>query len=67
MAQRRVELGAYGFAGQYQQSPSPRTGGLFERRWWAFYDDLPTGVDAGIQSWDLSVKGGPGHCQSKSA
>ena len=46
MAQRRVELGAYGFAGQYQQSPSPRTGGLFERRWWAFYDDLPTGVDA---------------------
>ena len=61
MAQRRVELGAYGFAGQYQQSPSPRTGGLFERRWWAFYDDLPTGVDAGIQSWDLSVKGGPGH------
>ena len=61
MAQRRVELGAYGFAGQYQQSPSPRTGGLFERGWWAFYDDLPTGVDAGIQSWDLSVKGGPGH------
>ena len=61
MAQRTVELGAYGFAGQYQQSPSPRTGGLFERRWWAFYDDLPTGVDAGIQSWDLSVKGGPGH------
>ena len=41
MAQRRVELGAYGFAGQYQQSPSPRTGGLFERGWWAFYDDLP--------------------------
>ena len=48
MAQRRVELGAYGFAGQHQQSPSPRTGGLFERDWWAFYDDLPTGVDAGI-------------------
>ena len=61
MAQRRVELGAYGFAGQYQQSPSPRTGGLFERRWWAFYDDLPTDVDAWIQSWDLAVKGGPGH------
>ena len=61
MAQRRVELGAYGFAGQYQQSPSPHTGGLFERGWWAFYDDLPTGVDEWIQSWDLSVKGGPGH------
>ena len=33
IAQRKTELGAYGFAGQYQQSPSPRSGGMFKRDW----------------------------------
>ena len=32
-----------------------------QRNWWAVYDDLPTDVDAWIQSWDLSVKGGLEH------
>ena len=58
IAQRKTELGAYGFAGQYQQSPSPRSGGIFKRDWWSFYDELQTTLDESAQSWDLAVKGG---------
>ena len=61
IAQRRLELGPYGFAGQYQQSPSPHSGGLFKRDYWPFYDDLPSNIEEVVQSWDLSVKGGAGH------
>lgn len=30
-------LGPYGFAGQYQQAPSPRGGGIFKREWWQLW------------------------------
>ena len=58
--QRRV-LGSYGFAGQYQQSPVPREGGMFKPEWWRFWDQLPTRFDDITLSWDLSFKGGEGH------
>lgn len=29
-----VTLGPFAFAGQYQQSPEPRGGGIFKREWW---------------------------------
>ena len=32
-------LGPYGYAGQFQQSPSPRGGGIVKREWWQLYDD----------------------------
>ncbi len=32
-------LGPYGYAGQFQQSPSPRGGGIVKRDWWVLYDD----------------------------
>jgi hypothetical protein len=31
------ELGQYAFAGQYQQSPMPRKGGIIKREYWQFY------------------------------
>jgi hypothetical protein len=31
------ELGHYAFAGQYQQSPVPRKGGIFKREYWQPY------------------------------
>jgi hypothetical protein len=31
------ELGQYAFAGQYQQTPTPRKGGIFKREYWQFY------------------------------
>lgn len=30
-------LGPYGYAGQYQQAPSPRGGGIFKRDWWQLW------------------------------
>jgi predicted phage terminase large subunit-like protein len=52
--QRRL-LGSYGFAGQYQQEPVPRTGGMFPREWWRYYDRVPPGTRV-LQSWDLAFK-----------
>jgi len=57
LAAQKVALGAYAYAGQYQQQPSPRGGGLFKREWWRFYDELPR-LDRQAQSWDLAFKDG---------
>lgn len=58
IAGQKTMLGAYGFAGQYQQRPTPRGGGMFKRDWWQFYDELPAGLEELAQSWDLAFKGG---------
>lgn len=34
-------LGSYASAGQLQQRPAPRGGGLFKTQWWKYYDTLP--------------------------
>src|SRR5215467_6660403 len=36
--QLEIDLGPYAFAGQYQQAPAPRGGGLFKSEWWQLYD-----------------------------
>lgn len=33
----KAELGEYGFAGQYQQRPSPAGGGILKRHWWKYW------------------------------
>lgn len=48
-------LGSYGTAGQMQQLPSPRGGGIFQRAHWKFYKSLPE-LDEVIGSWDLKFK-----------
>lgn len=52
-------LGSYGYAGQYQQAPSPLGGGMIKESWWKYYDlhqlDL-TRMDQWIQSWDMNFK-----------
>jgi predicted phage terminase large subunit-like protein len=32
------DMGPYAWAGQYQQSPSPRGGGIFKREWWQLWE-----------------------------
>jgi hypothetical protein len=59
--EQRRRLGSYGFAGQYQQQPVPREGGMFKPDWWRHWDQLPSRFDEVIQSWDLSFKGGDRH------
>ena len=34
----KIALGPYAYAGQYQQSPSPRGGGIFKRDWWQLWE-----------------------------
>jgi predicted phage terminase large subunit-like protein len=34
----RTEKGPYAWSGQYQQSPTPRGGGIFQRAWWQLWD-----------------------------
>jgi len=34
----KIALGPYAYAGQYQQSPSPRGGGIFKRDWWGTWE-----------------------------
>lgn len=38
MAQTKAEIGPYGFAAQYQQSPIPRGEGIFKREWWQLWE-----------------------------
>lgn len=33
----KTVLGPYGYAGQYQQAPTPRGGGIFKRDWWKLW------------------------------
>jgi len=68
---QKTALGSYGFAGQYQQEPSPREGGIFKRHYWQRYNHLPTKVienggisqevldfDEIVDFWDMNFKEG---------
>ena len=47
------DLGSYGAAGQLQQRPSPRSGGMFDRTWWNYVDRIPKGGRK-VRAWDLA-------------
>ncbi len=34
----QVDIGPYAVAGQYEQSPTPRGGGIFRREWWQLWE-----------------------------
>jgi len=36
-----IKLGAFGSAGQLQQRPTPRGGGLFRKEWLQYYEEMP--------------------------
>ncbi len=38
MERTQQEVGPYAWASQYQQSPAPRGGGIFERLWWQLWE-----------------------------
>lgn len=39
VAKLEHELGPYAFAGQFQQNPTPRGGGIIKKDWWQLWDD----------------------------
>lgn len=54
----RQTVGEYNFAGQYQQAPAPREGGLVKRAWFQHYlpAERPERFDTVLQSWDTANK-----------
>ena len=54
VAQLESDLGSYGAAGQLQQRPAPRSGGMFDRQWWRIVEAAPAG-GATVRGWDLAA------------
>lgn len=53
---QKINLGSYGFAGQYLQEPSPAGGAIFKRSWFKFWKVLPAKFDEIILSFDMAFK-----------
>lgn len=58
------ELGSYAYGGQYQQNPTPASGGIIKREFWkGFFDPDSQEFLKGIHDrrivWDCTFKGGP--------
>ena len=51
-------LGSYAAAGQLQQRPSPKGGGILKASWWVPWEkeDLPDNIEYVIQSWDTAFE-----------
>ncbi|MGO1121225.1 phage terminase large subunit [Rhodovibrionaceae bacterium A322] len=54
VAELKDTLGEYAAAGQLQQRPVPRQGGLFQRHWFSFVEAVPAGADR-VRHWDLAA------------
>jgi predicted phage terminase large subunit-like protein len=52
----KIPMGSYAVAGQFQQRPVPREGGLFKREWFAgqFVGSAPEGT-RWVRHWDLAA------------
>jgi predicted phage terminase large subunit-like protein len=49
-------LGSYGYAGQYQQRPSPEGGGIIKKAWFKWWKDtVPPQIDFVVQSFDTAL------------
>jgi predicted phage terminase large subunit-like protein len=47
-------MGSYASAGQLQQRPAPRGGGMFKREWFTIVDAAPAGIRS-VRGWDLAA------------
>ncbi|MFZ5669114.1 MAG: phage terminase large subunit [Pseudomonadota bacterium] len=58
VAKLKKDKGAYAWAGQYQQRPAPREGGMFERGWFRRVGALPLGCNRFVRAWDFAASEG---------
>jgi predicted phage terminase large subunit-like protein len=51
-------LGSYAAAGQLQQRPSPKGGGILKASWWVPWEseDMPNNIEYVLQSWDTAFE-----------
>jgi predicted phage terminase large subunit-like protein len=56
LTQLEIDMGgSYGAAGQMQQRPSPREGGMFQRKWWQYCSASDVPADAPrARGWDFA-------------
>jgi predicted phage terminase large subunit-like protein len=47
-------MGSFAYAGQAQQRPAPREGGMFKRHWFKIIDVAPV-VQSRVRRWDLAA------------
>lgn len=55
VAELERSMGSYASAGQLQQRPAPREGGLFKRSWFRFVQAIPAGQRRRVRAWDLAA------------
>lgn len=58
LATEKRALGSYGYAGQYQQTPTQRSGGIIKREWIQWYKTPPSRWDQKIIVADLTYEEG---------
>lgn len=51
----KVPMGSYAVAGQFQQRPSPRSGGMFQRGDFEIIDAIPAGLRKTVRAWDFAA------------
>jgi predicted phage terminase large subunit-like protein len=51
----KVPMGSYAVAGQFQQRPAPRSGGMFQREDFEIVDALPGGHRVTVRAWDFAA------------
>lgn len=57
----RIPMGSYAVAGQFQQRPAPRSGGMFQRGDFEIVDALPARIRRRVRAWDFAAsKAKPG-------
>ena len=54
VAKLKIGKGSYAYAGQYQQRPAPREGGMMKRRWFEIIKAAPAGLRL-VRRWDLAA------------
>jgi predicted phage terminase large subunit-like protein len=55
VAKLKKAKGAYAWAGQYQQRPAPRDGGIFQRAWFKPLTAMPANVHRTVRGWDIGA------------
>jgi predicted phage terminase large subunit-like protein len=54
VARDKAAMGSYAWAGQAQQRPAPREGGMFKRGWFGSIRAIPAGTKF-VRGWDLAA------------
>lgn len=52
----KIDMGTYGYSGQFGQQPVPMSGGVFDRGWWRFYRAAPSKRSFRVQAWDTAYE-----------